>query len=127
MGKGTWTVIVALMTGLVLVGGVWAQRDSASGTFGGTITRIDWANKRLVVQNNGGEMTFQWNNETQVNGFPVEKVGLESKTLKEGMNVIVFYGERDQDRVANRIDVKNSNLKTLKGLSFPFECGVKVC
>ena len=127
MGKGTLIAILALMTGLALVGGVWAQRDSAPGAFRGTITRVDWANKKLVLQNNEGEMTFQWNNETQVNGIPVEKVGLESETLKEGMNVIVFYREGDPDRVANRIDVKTANLKTLKGLSFPFECGVKVC
>jgi hypothetical protein len=127
MGKGTLIGILALMTGLVLAGGVWAQRDSAPAAFRGTITKVDWADKKLVVQNNEGEMTFQWNNETQVNGFPVEKVGLESKTLKEGMNVIVLYREGDQSRVANRIDVKTSNLKTLKGLSFPFECGVKVC
>jgi hypothetical protein len=117
----------ALVTGLVLVGGSLASSDPPLGTFSGTITKVDLANQKLVVQNNEGEMTFQWNNETQVNGFPVEKAGLDSGNLKEGKIVTVLYKERDQKRVANRIDVKTVNIKTLKGIEFPFECGVKVC
>jgi hypothetical protein len=108
-------------------GGGWASSNAPLGTFSGTITKVDLANQELVVQNNDGEMTFQWNNKTQVNGLPIKKVGLDSNNLKEGMKVIVFYREGDRNRVANWIDVRTSNLKTLKGLSFPFECGVRVC
>ncbi len=127
MRKGITIAVLTLMAAIAFVGGVWAQRVSPSGVFSGTITKVDLANKKLIVQNNDGEMTFQWNNETQVNGLPVEKVRLDSNNLKEGMKVIVFYREGDQNRVANWIDFKTPDLKTLKGLSFPFECGVKVC
>jgi hypothetical protein len=127
MEKGLLIGVLALMTGLVFVGGGLASSNPPLETFDGTITKVDLANQKLVVQNNDGEMTFQWNNKTQVNGFPIEKVGLGSNSLKEGMKVVVFYREEDRNRVANRIDVRTPNLKTLKGLSFPFECGVKVC
>jgi hypothetical protein len=127
MEKGVLITVLALVTGLVLVGGGLASSDPPLGTFNGTITKVDLANQKLVVQNNDGEMTFQWNNETQVNGFPVEKAGLDSKNLKEGMNVTILYREGDRNRVANQIDVRPPDPKTLKGLSFPFECGVRVC
>jgi hypothetical protein len=127
MEKGVLITVLALMLGLVLVGGGLASSNPPLGTFSGTIIKVDLANQKIVVQNNDGEMTFQWNNETQVNGLPVEKAGLGSNNLKEGMKVIVFYREGDQNRVANWIDVSTPDPKTLKGLSFPFECGVKVC
>jgi hypothetical protein len=127
MAKAILIPILALMTGVVFIGGVWGQKNPQSGAFSGTITKVDMTNKEIVVQNSDGEMTFQWNNETKVNGFPVEKGGLVSGNLKEGMKVTVLYREGDQNRVANRIDVKTSKPKTLKGLSFPFECGVRVC
>ncbi len=127
MEKGVLLTILALMTGLALVGGGLASPNPPLGTFSGTITKVDLASQKLVVQNNDEEMTFQWNNETQVNGLPVEKARLVSNNLTEGMNVTVLYREGDQNRVANRIDVRPPDLKTLKGLSFPFECGVRVC
>lgn len=127
MGKGIRITVLALITGVFFVGGVWGQEKSPSGVFSGTVTEVDLANQRIVVQNSDGEMTFQWNNETQFQGSLVGKVGLNSENLKEGMLVTIFYKEGDQNRVAHRIDVKTSSLKNLKGLSFPFECGVKVC
>jgi hypothetical protein len=127
MGKGIRVTVLALITGVFFIGGAWSQEKPPSDVFSGTVTQVDLANQRIVVQNNDGEMTFQWNNETQVQGSPVEKGGLNSKNLKEGMFVTILYKEGDQNRVAHRIDGKPSNLKTLKGLSFPFECGLKVC
>ncbi len=127
MEKGILVTLLALMTGFVLVGGGLALSEPPLATFSGIITKIDSANQTLVILNNNGEMTFQWNNKTQVNGLPTEKAGLGSNNLKEGMKVIVFFREGDRNGVANRIDVKTSNLKTLKGFSFPFECGAKVC
>lgn len=127
MEKKVLIVVLALITGLAIIGGVWASSNSPAGVFRGTITRVDSANKEIVVQNSEGAMTFQWTNETQFSGFPGEKAGLGSKTLKEGMKVAVQYGEGDQNKVAKRIEVTMSNLNTLKGESFPFECGVKVC
>ena len=125
MGKGILITILALMTGVVFVGGVWGQKNSPSGSFSGTITKVDLANKEIVVQNNDAERIFQWNNETRVNGPGEGKLILED--LKEGMIVTVLYKEGARNRVANRIDVKTANPKTLKGIEFPFECGVNVC
>ena len=127
MGKRVMIVVLAVMTAVILIGRDLALSNPPLGTSSGTITKVDIANQKLVIQNNDGEMTFQWNNETQVNGLAVEKAGLGSNNLQEGMKVIVFYREGDQNRVANRIDVSKPDSKTLKGLSFPFECGVRVC
>jgi len=127
MGKEILITVLALMTAVAFVGGVWGQKNSPPATFSGTITRVDSANKEIVVQNRDGGMTFQWSDETQVNGPPAEKSSLDSKSLKEGMKVTVLYKEGDQNRVANRIDVEASKIKALKGFSLPFECGTRVC
>ena len=127
MEKGILIAVLALMTALAFVGGVWGQKISPPGAFGGIITEVDWAKKEIVVKNSGGEKTFQWTDETQVYSSPVEKAGLDSENLKEGMKVTVLYREGDPNRVANRIDVETSKLKALKGLSFPFGCGASVC
>jgi len=125
MRKGMLLTLLALMVGGVFVGGVWGQKNSPPGAFSGTVTKVDLAKKEIVVQNNDAEMTFQWNKETKVNG-PGEK-GLVFEDLKEGMMVAVLYREGDPNRFANRIDVKTEELKTLKGIELPFECGVRVC
>jgi hypothetical protein len=127
MQKGILIMVLALLTGIASAGGVWGQKHSSPRTFSGTITKVDWANKEIVVQNRDGDMTFRWSDETQVNGPPAEKVGLDSENLKEGMKVTVLYKEGDQRRVANRIDVERSKIKALKGFSLPFECGIRVC
>lgn len=125
MEKGILITALVLITGVVFGVGVWSQENSPPGSFSGTITKIDVANKEIVVQNNDAEAIFQWNNETRVNG-PGE-TALPFEDLKKGMKVMVFYREGDRNRVVNRIDVRKPDRKTLKGLSFPFECGVRVC
>ena len=125
MEKGVWIILLALMMGLALAGEVWAQKNSPPGVFSGTISKVNLANKEIVVQNNNAEAIFQWNDETAVKG-PGER-SLIYEDLKEGMMVTVSYREESQNRVASRIDVKTTNLKTLKGMEFPFECGVTVC
>jgi len=127
MEKGVLITVLALMTAVALVGGVWGQKNSPPGAFSGTITKVDWGKKEIVVENSGGEMTFQWTDETRVYSIPVEKAGLDSKILMEGNSVTVLYREGGRNRVATRIDVKPSSVKTLKGLSFPFDCGAQVC
>ena len=117
--------VLALLTGLVLVGGVWAQKSPPPTTVGGIITTVDLANHEIAVRNDDGGRIFQWNKETKING-PGEKA-LIFEDLKEGMMVTVSYREGERDRVANRIDVKTANIKTLKGIELPFECGMKVC
>jgi len=125
MRKGILITVLALMTGMAFVGGVWGQNDSPPGAFRGTITKVDLANKEIVVQNNDAEAVFQWNNETTVKG-PGDK-SLIFEDLKEGMIVTVLYREEAGNRIASRIDAKAANLKTLKGIGLPFECGVTVC
>jgi len=126
MEKGILIVFLALTVGLVFVGGAWAQKNSLPGAFSGTITKIDLAKKEIVVQNNNdAEAIFRWNGETAIKG-PGER-SLIFEDLKEGMIVTVLFREGSRNRVASRIDVKTANPKTLKGIEFPFECGVTVC
>ncbi len=125
MGKGILLIVLALTMGIVFVGGVRGEKNSPPGAFSGIITKVDLANKEMVVRNNEEEKTFQWINETRVNG-PGEGE-LISEDLKEGMMVNVSYREGTRNKVANRIDVKRGNPNTLKGIGLPFECGVKVC
>ena len=127
MEKGILIMALALLMGVAFAGGVWGQKHSPPRTFSGTITKVDWANKEIAVQNGDGDMTFRWSDETRVNGPSAEKAGLDSENLKEGMKVTVLYEEGDQSRVANRIDVERSGIEALKGFSLPFECGLRVC
>ena len=125
MEKGVLLTVLVLMTGMAFVGGVWGHKISPPGTFNGTITKVDLPNKEIVVQNNNAEAIFQWDDETAVKG-PGER-SLIYEDLKEGMMVTVSYREESQNRVASRIDIKTTNLKTLKGFESPFECGRTVC
>ena len=125
MKKRVLIIVLALITGMAFVGGVWGQKNSPPDTFSGTITKVDLANKEIIVQKNDGEAIFQWNDETVVKG-PEEK-SLIFDDLKKGMTVTVSYSEGHQNRVASLIEVKQANLKTLKGLESPFECGRTVC
>ena len=125
MKKGLAFTALLLTLGLVLVGGVWGEKNSLPGAFSGTITKVDLAGKGIVVQNHDAEMAFQWNNKTRVKGPGGEDLIFEN--LKEGMMVTVLYREESRNRVASRIDVKTANPKTLKGMALPFDCGVTVC
>ena len=124
------TIVIAflsLMAGLVFMGGVLAQGISPPGVFSGTITKVDAEKKGIVVQNQDGEMFFQWNHGTRVNGSSAGEGGLISEKLKEGVRVTIFYAEVERNRVATEIAVKEGSLGTLKGWELPFECGVRVC
>ena len=125
MGKGILIFGLALVAGIAFIGGVWGQENSSPEAFRGTITKIDLANKEIVVQNNDMEATFQWSDETAVKG-PEEKT-LSFEDLKQGMTVTVNYKGRAPKRIANRIDVDRGKFKTLKGVSLPFDCGIHVC
>ncbi len=129
MGKGIQIAVLALilLAGAVFAGGVWAQNKSPLEVFSGKITMVDWSNKEFAVQNKDGEMIFQWNDQTQVYGPPARKAGSDFEILKEGMKVIVSYMEGQPKRIANQIEVEAAKVKVLKGLSFPFDCGVSIC
>jgi hypothetical protein len=125
MGKRVPLTVLALGIGVIFVGGVWGQKNSPPGAFSGMITIVDWAKKEMVIRNDGEEKSFEWNNETRVNGPEGEELVFED--LKAGMMVTVSYREGTQNWVANRIDIKRGNPKTLKGIKLPFECGIEVC
>lgn len=127
MEKTILIAALALMTGLVLVGEVFAQGSSSPGVFSGTITKVDPEEKGIVVQNKDGEMFFQFNYDTKVNGSPLGKGGLIFEKLKEGMPVTILFMEGERNRVASRIDVKPSSVGSLKGWEFPFVCGLSIC
>jgi hypothetical protein len=127
MGARIRIMVLALITGAAFVGGVWAQNNATLEVFGGTITKVDWSNKEFVVENGDGGMIFQWNDQTQMNGPPAQKAGSDFEILKEGMKVTVTYKAGRPKRIATRIDVEAGKVKALKGLSFPFDCGVSVC
>ena len=125
MKKGLAFTALLLTVGLVLVGGVWGEKNYLPGAFSGTITKVDLAGKGIVVRNHEAEMTFQWNNKTRVKGPGGEE--LVFADLKKGIMVTVLYREENRNRVANQIDVKTANPEALKGLALPFDCGVTVC
>ena len=125
MGKGILITAMVLMVGIVFVGGVWGQKNPRLGSLRGTITRVDLANKEIVVKNHKTETTFQWEKETSVNGPGKEKWHFEN--LRKGMTVTLLYREENRNKVANRIDVKAANPEISTGWELPFECGVRVC
>lgn len=125
MEKGILITVLAVLMGVAFVGGVLAQ--NAPETFSGTITKVDWVNKEFVVKNIGTQMIFHWSDQTQVRGSSAVNAALDSKVLKEGMTVTFFYKGRNPKIIANRIDVEQGELKTLKGFALPFDCGAYVC
>jgi hypothetical protein len=126
-GKRNPDKVLAVLMGLVFAGDVWAQTGSIPGVFSGTVTKVDRAKKEFAVQNAGVEMIFLWTEGTQVNRPPAENFALDSKDLKEGMDVTVTYSGRNPEKIANWIYVKPAKVKALKGLWLPFECGVNSC
>ncbi len=128
MGKRVTIAILAFLTFLVLAFGVWGQKEYPLKTFSGVITKVDLAKKEIVVQNNKDEkMSFQLNDETKVMGSSQENAALDSKNLKEEMPVTVSYREGGLHKVAAWVDVMKGNLKTLRGMQFPFDGGPRVC
>ena len=125
MRKSKSIGFLALLTGVILAGGVWGQNSSPPTAVGGVIQRVDLAKQEIAVRNMNGDEIFQWDQATKITG-PGEK-SLNFEDLKEGMIVTVLFREGSRNRVASRIDVKTANPKTLKGIEFPFECGVTVC
>ncbi len=119
--------VLALMTGVIFIGGVWAQETISLDVFQGKIMKVDPEGKGIVVRNQDGKMSFQLSSETKINTLSLEgKEILDPATLKEGMLVTVFYKKAASDRVAERIDVGTVSQKS-EGWEPPFTCGAEVC
>ncbi len=119
--------VLALMTGVIFIGGVWAQGTISLDVFQGKIMKVEPEGKGIVVQNQDGKMSFQLSSETKISILSFEgKEILDPATLKEGMLVTVFYKKAISDRVAERIDVGTVSNES-EGFETPFTCGPRVC
>ena len=89
---------------LLIVMPVASQAPQAEKTFSGTLTKVDAAKKVIAVKGTGNqpEMTFMYDDQTQVTGAEKTVQGL---TGKSGAMLTVTYREQGPDRIATRIDV----------------------
>ena len=92
---------------LLIVMPVASQAPQAEKTFSGTLTKVDAEKKVITVKGTGNqpEMTFMYDDTTQVSG--AEKT-VEGLTGKSGATLKVTYREQGADRIATRIDVSEA-------------------
>ena len=92
---------------LLIVMPVASQAPQAEKTFSGTLTKVDAAKKVISVKGTGNEpeMTFTYDEKTQVTG--AEK-SVEGLTGKSGAMLKVTYREEGANRIATRIDVSEA-------------------
>jgi len=126
MNRTILLVSSVFVAGAFIIGLVWAQETPQQGVFTGIITKID-PEKGIAVRSENGEMLFQWDSETKVNGSPLGEGGSISKKLKEGMEVTITYTIAERNRVASEIAVKETGVGITKGWELPFGCGISVC
>jgi hypothetical protein len=103
--KGLLTVGAASLALLLLiVMPVASQAPQAEKTFAGTLTKVDAAKKLITVKGTGyePEMTFSFDDKTQVSGAEKSVEGLAGKS---GAILKVTYREEGANRIATRIDV----------------------
>src|SRR5262245_5502336 len=92
---------------LLIVMPVAGQAPQAEKTFSGTLTKVDAEKKVITVKGTGPEpeMTFMFDDKTQVTGAEKSVQGL---TGKSGANLKVTYREQGADRIATRIEVSEA-------------------
>jgi len=92
---------------LLIVMPVASQAPQAEKTFSGTLTKVDAAKKVISVKGTGAEpeMTFMYDDKTQVTG--AEKT-VEGLTGKSGAMLKITYREEGPDRIATRIEVSEA-------------------
>jgi len=86
---------------------VASQAPQAEKSFSGTLTKIDAQKKIITAKGTGNqpEMTFTYDDKTQVTGAEKTVQGL---TGKSGTPLKVTYREQGPDRIATRIDVSEA-------------------
>ena len=79
----------------------------AEKTFSGTLTKVDAAKKVITVKGTGyePEMTFTFDDKTQVSGAEKSVEGLAGKS---GAMLKVTYREEGTNRIATRIEVSEA-------------------
>ena len=92
---------------LLVVTPVASQAPQAEKTFSGTLTKVDAEKKVITVKGAGNqpEMTFMYDDKTQVTGEEKTVQGLAGKS---GAMLRVTYREAGADRIATRIDVSEA-------------------
>ena len=92
---------------LLVVMPVASQAPQAEKTFSGTLTKVDAAKQVITVKGTGNEpeMTFTYDDKTQVSGAEKTVQGL---TGKSGATLKVTYREEGADRIATRIEVSEA-------------------
>jgi ABC-type amino acid transport substrate-binding protein len=92
---------------LLIVMPVASQAPQTEKTFSGTLTKVDADKKLINVKGTGNqpEMTFTYDDKTQVTGAEKSVQGL---TGKSGAMLKVTYREQGADRFATRIEVSEA-------------------
>jgi len=92
---------------LLIVMPVASQAPQAEKTFSGTLTKVDAAKKLITVKGtaNEPEMTFTFDDKTQVSGAEKSVEGLAGKS---GAMLKVTYREEGANRIATRIEVSEA-------------------
>jgi Cu/Ag efflux protein CusF len=106
--KKLFTLVAASIAVLLLIAmPVASQAPQAEKSFSGTLTKVDTEKKVITVKGTGAEpeMTFMYDDKTQVTGAEKTVQGL---TGKSGATLKVTYREQGADRIATRIDVSEA-------------------
>ena len=92
---------------LLIVMPVASQAPQAEKSFSGTLTKVDAEKKVISVKGTGNEpeMTFMYDDKTQVTG--AEKT-IQGLTGKSGAMLKVTYQEQGPERIATRIEVSEA-------------------
>ena len=86
---------------------VASQAPQTEKSFSGTLEKVDATKKVITVKGTGNppEMTFTYDDKTQVTGAEKTVQGL---TGKSGASLKITYREQGVDRTATRIDVSEA-------------------
>lgn len=106
--KNPLTLAAASIAVLLLIAmPVASQAPQAEKSFSGTLTKVDAEKKVITVKGNGNqpEMTFTYDDKTQVSGAEKTVQGLAGKS---GAMLKVTYREEGPNRIATRIDVSEA-------------------
>ena len=100
---GAATIAVLLLIAMPVA----SQAPQAEKTFSGTLTKIDAAKRVITVKGTGyePEMTFMYDDKTQVTGAEKTVEGLAGKS---GATLKITYREEGANRIATRIEVSEA-------------------
>jgi len=101
LGAGSIAVL------LIIVMPLASQAPQAEKSFSGTLAKVDAAKKVISVKGTGNEpeMTFTYDDKTQVTGAEKTVQGLAGKS---GAMLKITYREQGADRIATRIEVSEA-------------------